>query len=307
MESSGRTLVCSVLFLDIAGYSTRSVADQLALKNAFNRILSAAVARVPSHNRVILDTGDGAAITFLGSPEDALRVGVAVRDEAGALPVRMGINLGPVRLVKDVNGQTSILGDGINVSQRVMSFSEPGQILVSHAFYDVVARLSKEYERMFVHEGSRTDKHVRAHEVYSVAAGAHAPRHTAPAVAPGAEAGAPPPVQLLDAGPQLIVSGYTRSGVQKELDRLAREGAVVISPITRVGSKWVATCERPGAARSACRVEEFGLKRMVTGPTREAVAAKVEELEGLGAVLVGEVERTEDGWTAVLDTAGAGR
>ena len=44
----------------------------------------------------------------------------------GTVPVRLGVNLGPVRLVKDLNGQMNIIGDGINVAQRVMSFSRPG-------------------------------------------------------------------------------------------------------------------------------------------------------------------------------------
>ena len=61
MESAGRTLVCSVLFLDIADYSQRPVAEQLQLKQAFNQALAAALEQVASRDRIILDTGDGAA------------------------------------------------------------------------------------------------------------------------------------------------------------------------------------------------------------------------------------------------------
>ena len=85
--------------------------------------------------------------------------------------MRSGVNLGPVRLVKDLNGQMNIIGDGINVAQRVMSFSRPGQLLVSRSFYEVVSCLSRDYANLFHHEGSRTDKHVREHEVYSVVGG----------------------------------------------------------------------------------------------------------------------------------------
>jgi class 3 adenylate cyclase len=172
MENSSRTLVCSVLFLDIVEYSKKPVADQLHLKQAFNQVLSAALDGVPSRDRIILDTGDGAAVTFMGDPEDALFAAMGVRDAAGALPVRLGVNLGPVRLVKDLNGQMNIIGDGINVAQRVMSFSTPGQLLVSRSFYEVVSCLSRDYLKLFHHEGSRTDKHVREHEVYSVVGGA---------------------------------------------------------------------------------------------------------------------------------------
>ncbi len=168
MESSGRTLVCSVLFLDIVEYSKKPVAEQLQLKQAFNTALGRALEEVAPRDRIILDTGDGAAITFLGDPEDALFASIAMRDTAAALGMRAGVNLGPVRLVKDLNGQVNIIGDGINVAQRVMSFARAGQLLVSRSFYEVVSCLSRDYASLFRHEGSRTDKHVRDHEVYSV-------------------------------------------------------------------------------------------------------------------------------------------
>src|SRR3954471_16864245 len=171
MESSGRTLVCSVLFLDIVEYSKKPVAEQLQLKQEFNRVLTQALEHVPGRDRIILDTGDGAAVTFMGDPEDAMFASMAMRDAAGALAVRCGVNLGPVRLVKDLNGQLNIIGDGINVAQRVMSFARPGQLLVSRSFYEVVSCLSRDYANLFRHEGARTDKHVREHDVYSVVGG----------------------------------------------------------------------------------------------------------------------------------------
>ncbi|HEX6736167.1 MAG TPA: hypothetical protein VF096_15270, partial [Azonexus sp.] len=118
VESTSRTLVCSVLFLDIAEYSRKPVAEQLQLKQAFNRILGEALEQVAPRDRIILDTGDGAAVTFMGDPEDALFSAMAMRDMCGTVPVRLGVNLGPVRLVKDLNGQMNIIGDGINVAQR---------------------------------------------------------------------------------------------------------------------------------------------------------------------------------------------
>jgi class 3 adenylate cyclase len=171
MESSGRTLVCSVLFLDIVEYSKKPVSEQLQLKQDFNRVLTRALEHVPPRDRIILDTGDGAAVTFMGDPEDALFAAMAMRDGVGALAVRCGVNLGPVRLVKDLNGQMNIIGDGINVAQRVMSFARPGQLLVSRSFYEVVSCLSRDYANLFHHEGARTDKHVREHDVYSVVGG----------------------------------------------------------------------------------------------------------------------------------------
>ena len=168
--------MCSVFFLDIVEYSKKSVAGQISLKDRFNSYLSSAIRDVPMTDRIILDTGDGAAINFLGDVEDALKAALSLRESLLAedtnvdppLLVRMGINLGPVRLVRDINGQPNIVGDGINVAQRVMGFADAAQILVSRSYYDAVSRLSPQYAGMFHYQGSRTDKHVREHEVYAI-------------------------------------------------------------------------------------------------------------------------------------------
>ena len=175
---SNRTFISTVLFLDIAEYTKKPVAEQIQLKERFNVMLAEALDAVSPNDRIILDTGDGAAISFLGDPEEVLFAGLALREAVNAhqpadapeLKMRIGVNLGPVRLVKDLNGQPNIIGDGINVAQRIMSFAEPGQILVSRSYYEVVSCLSEEYAKLFHYEGSRTDKHVRAHEVYAVGA-----------------------------------------------------------------------------------------------------------------------------------------
>jgi hypothetical protein len=172
-----RTFICSVVFLDMVEYSKKPVAEQIFFKERLNTLLTEALANVAPSDRIILDTGDGAALSFLGDPEDALYVSLSLREALEGpqppgpeLKMRLGINLGPVRLVKDINGQPNIIGDGINVAQRVMSFSEPGQIMVARSFYEVVSCLSEGYGRLFHYEGSRTDKHVREHEVYTVQA-----------------------------------------------------------------------------------------------------------------------------------------
>lgn len=175
-ERDNKTIMCSVLFLDIVEYSKKSVSGQISLKDRFNSFLSAAIRDVPITDRIILDTGDGAAINFLGDVEDALKTALSLRESLlnedvnvdPPLLVRMGVNIGPVRLVRDINGQPNIVGDGINVAQRVMGFADAAQILVSRSYYDAVSRLSPRYAGMFHYQGSRTDKHVREHEVYAI-------------------------------------------------------------------------------------------------------------------------------------------
>jgi len=181
LDQANRTFICSVVFIDLVGYSKKPVAEQIRLKTSLTNNLSEAIKDIPVNDRIILDTGDGAALSFLGDPEDALFTTLSLREamvrenqsltqieESGEDAVRMGINLGPVKLVKDINGHPNIIGDGINVSQRIMSFARPGQIVVSRSYYDVVSNLASEYAKLFTYEGSRTDKHVREHEIYVV-------------------------------------------------------------------------------------------------------------------------------------------
>src|SRR4051812_2519443 len=181
LDTANRTFICSVVFIDLVGYSKKPVTEQIRLKTSLTNNLSEAIKDIPVNDRIILDTGDGAAISFLGDPEDALFVTLSLREAmvrenmtatmveaSGEDAVRMGINLGPVKLVKDINGHPNIIGDGINVAQRIMSFARPGQIVVSRSYYDVVSNLASEYAKLFSYEGSRTDKHVREHEIYVV-------------------------------------------------------------------------------------------------------------------------------------------
>lgn len=184
LDRTNRTFICSVLFLDIVEYSRKPVSEQILLKERFNALIAESIRDIAPNDRIILDTGDGAAINFLGDPEDALFVAMSLREgfkrplPGGlVLETRIGLNLGPVRLVKDLNSQPNIIGDGINVAQRVMSFADPGQVLVSRSYFEVVSHISEGYGQLFSYRGSRTDKHVREHEIYEV--GMKVPDHIA--------------------------------------------------------------------------------------------------------------------------------
>ena len=176
-ENTSRTIIGSVICVDLVGYSKKPVDRQIAVKEAFNKLLAQALGGVAPEDRIILDTGDGAAITFLGDPEQCLvvaleldrlcaassaKLGAAAGDGA----VRIGINLGPVRVAMDLNGYPKIIGDGINVAERIMSFAKPGQLSVSRSFHDMITRLSEGHAALFRFEGMHEDKNGREHEVY---------------------------------------------------------------------------------------------------------------------------------------------
>jgi TonB family protein len=183
-DTSSRTLVLSVVAVDLVGYSRKSVAEQMSLKDNFNRVLLEAISNLSVADRIILDTGDGVAIGFMGDPEDALYVAMYMRDaidrsgatlstgaargEGSGKSIRIGINLGPVKLATGVGGHPNIIGDGINVAERIMTFAEPGQLTASRPFFEIMSRMSNHYATLFQNAGVRTDKQVRTHDVYLV-------------------------------------------------------------------------------------------------------------------------------------------
>lgn len=178
-SGSSRTFIGSVLAIDLVGYSKRTVDEQIATKEAFNHLLVQSLAPVNPEERIILDTGDGAAIAFLGDPDVCLAVGLELRDRLmdqaeklgarpGEGPVRIGMNLGSLKVTVDLNGRPNVIGDVLNTAERVMAFAQPGQIVATRSFHEMVSRLSAGHAAMFHPEGNRVDKNGREHEIYVV-------------------------------------------------------------------------------------------------------------------------------------------
>jgi hypothetical protein len=121
-------------------------------------------------------------------------------------------------------------------------------------------------------------------------------------VAPEAEVSTEP-ARVFDSGTHLIVSGPSQLSVVAVLEELTQQGAKVVSQAQKVGNKWIASCDPPPSAGAGCRVEEIGLMRIVTGPSREAVTAKVQELLDTGARLVHDVDEAQGVYTAVCEVS----
>ena len=174
--TAARSTIATVLFFDVVGYTKQPVRKQIEIKKQFNQLVSDCLKAQGDGERIILDTGDGAAIGFMQHPEDALEVAMQFRkavmdNRRGDYPdlkVRTGIHLGPINVIDDMNGRSNMVGDGINDAQRVMSFAGIDQIYISRPYYDFVSRLSEEYPGLFQYRGSQKDKHGREHQVYEL-------------------------------------------------------------------------------------------------------------------------------------------
>ena len=280
MESTSRTLVCSVLFLDIVEYSKKPVAEQLQLKQALQ---PRSWPRRSSRWRRATASSSTPA-TAPRSPSWATR---RTRCSppwrcatcAAPVPVRLGVNLGPVRLVKDLNGQLNIIGDGINVAQRVMSFAGPASCWC-RARSTRWCRACRATTRSFPPRGARTDKHVREHEVYAVVGGTP---HRAPragdrvarrSAGRAASAGSPARARSACAAPRLLAAPLLfafivrRRGARRDGPRAAEPDAAAPAPGRRAPNRHRARVEarrprRPSMASTAAPAVEAraGAKR----------------------------------------------
>ncbi len=182
-EKIRRNVLGTVMVLTLVGYTRQSVDDQVVLKERFNDLMDKALKGVPVDSRVVIDAGDGAAICFLGDPEEALQSAMLLRSllmqkYGQMLSVRIGMHLGPIRIVPDVNHRVTVVGDGINVAQRIATFAHPNQIVVSRAYYDVISRITDNAIGMFNALGPHLDQHLRSHDIYAVLDPQSRPQHS---------------------------------------------------------------------------------------------------------------------------------
>ena len=78
-----RALVASFLFTDLVGYSKGTAAEQYAAKATLSEVLGKNLAALLEVDYRIKDTGDGALIAFLSSPEHALYMALAIAEDFG--------------------------------------------------------------------------------------------------------------------------------------------------------------------------------------------------------------------------------
>lgn len=147
----------SVVRVAVAGYGGLPGAQQAAIRARLEALSSAVTADVLEEERVVVDTDDGAALCFLGSPEDALFAALGLRERlrgetlGGSQPLgfRIGVTLGPVKMETAGNGRSRLVNAGRCQSRLVIDAARPGQIVASESFFEVTARAAPVYAPLF--------------------------------------------------------------------------------------------------------------------------------------------------------------
>jgi TolB-like protein/Flp pilus assembly protein TadD len=126
-----------VLFMDLVGYSMLLLDEQRQCQQQLTNIVRGTdqVRIAKEAGKLIrLPAGDGMALVFFDSPEAPVRCAIEISKKLKEYPqlkLRMGIHSGPINELRDVNDQTNVAGDGINVARRVMDCGDGDHILLS--------------------------------------------------------------------------------------------------------------------------------------------------------------------------------
>ncbi len=68
-----RNVLGTVMFLNLVASPKHPVDQHMALRERFNELIGKALKGVAESSRIVMDTGDGVAVCFLGDPEEALQ------------------------------------------------------------------------------------------------------------------------------------------------------------------------------------------------------------------------------------------
>ncbi len=154
----------TIIFTDIVGFSEKPTPEQSRLVESLTEDIKKTLSGyrdtgMKKPSIICLPTGDGMAVAFIDSDsqqwnrEDVFdfifRLQSWAKDEEtikGRVALRVGVHVGLVEFVKDINSRRNICGDAINYAQRVMDAANPRQVLLSDAaFSHYIGTESPEY------------------------------------------------------------------------------------------------------------------------------------------------------------------
>jgi TolB-like protein/class 3 adenylate cyclase/Flp pilus assembly protein TadD len=171
VEQGPKRKLTTILHADVAGYSRLMRSDE----EGTHRILQAARREfdrlVGAHEGRIFGTAGDSVIAEFGSPVEAVRSATEIQKavqllgadlpEDGKLIFRIGLNLGDVIVEGD-----NLIGDGVNIAQRLETLAEPGGICLSNSVFEQVkTKLKLDYKDIGEQHVKNIADPVRAYRV----------------------------------------------------------------------------------------------------------------------------------------------
>jgi hypothetical protein len=169
--------LASVVFIRIAEYTRRQVAEQARLRSQLEAAVAVSIVDVPDNCRILLDAPDGMAVAVLHNPEAALDIAERCAGVAAvSIPLAVGINHGAIQYSPDDADHPGLAGDAIGVAASIADFAGPERVTASRAFADALLQANPLRARSLQRVGTYTDRQLRTHELLTPNPGAPATR-----------------------------------------------------------------------------------------------------------------------------------
>lgn len=158
--------LASVFYLRLADFSFKPVAEQARLRAQLEAAVGAALTTLAPEQRAVLDAPDGIVLVVLADPALALSLAQACLTAAGALPLCIGGNHGPVAPVDAGDGIDGLAGDGIRSAATAAVFARSGQMLLTAGFRAALAAHAPDRSAELRRAGVFSDASIRTHELF---------------------------------------------------------------------------------------------------------------------------------------------
>lgn len=169
-------------FTDIVGSSDPTILTKDQARNVW--VLNELIGKTDTFIRRNLEsdvmniTGDGMVIGFNDAPEKPLHLAIELhkslskynqsKKSKNKLKIRIGIDTGPVYLIKDLTGKENFWGPGIIMARRVMDLARPMQILTSGRIAADIRKLTSKNKSIMHHVGEYKIKHGEKLTIFNV-------------------------------------------------------------------------------------------------------------------------------------------
>jgi hypothetical protein len=160
-----RPFPASVLFLRLRGFGEDLPSEQKRRRERLAAIAKAALAPWDSERRIVLEAPDGLAIVGEVEPAAALESAKLAVGQGGDGKVGIGLHHGPVCAIRD-DGQTRVVGDGIETAAALAGFGTSHPIVASQSFRAALALRSPRQAEELRAAGEQVDERLRSHPLY---------------------------------------------------------------------------------------------------------------------------------------------
>ncbi len=146
--------VVTILFADVVGSTElASQSDPEVVRSRMSRYFERITEVAGAHGGTVEKFAGDAVLVVFGVPvvhdddaERAVRAALEIRDRAGNLSVRIGVNTGEAVTAARDDRQFMVSGDAVNVAARLQQGAEPGEVVVG-PLTEQLTRSVIDYER----------------------------------------------------------------------------------------------------------------------------------------------------------------